>query len=124
MNQEQEQEKLLNAAGQVVNNAATGVMHLTSLIKPKTKIEVKSAKDDLHNTRLDLKNGVNVQKITQTLQKSLVAEEIKKMGGNVSRYSQAILRKAKIENKVEAQEKTGQSKEEKQLRNQEQQYQR
>ena len=106
MNQEQDQEKLMQAASQVLNNSLSGVTHLASIggRKTKTTIEVKSAKDDLYNTRLSLREGVDVERINKTLFNSPVAQEIEQMGGDSSKYVNSIVRKAKIDNKIETQQ--------------------
>ena len=102
MNQEQDQEKLMQAASQVFSNSLNGVASLASIgQKPKTIIEVKSAKDDLHNTRLSLREGVSIDQISQTLFNSPVAQEIKRIGKDSSEYVNSIVRKAKIQNKLE-----------------------
>lgn len=104
MNQEQDQEKLMNAASQVFSNSLNGIASLASIKqKPKTIIEVTSAKDDLHNTRHSLREGVGVERINKTLANSSVAQEIEQMGGDSSKYVNSIVRKAKIQNKLETQ---------------------
>lgn len=104
MSQEQDQEKLLNATAQIFNNSLSGAMNIASLKRPKTKIEVKSAKDDLHNARFSLQKGVNPDKIKTTIADGSVAKKVKQAGGDVSKYVTSIIRKARIDNEISRQE--------------------
>ena len=102
MSQEQDQEKLLNAGVQAFHNTLNGALNLASLHKPKTIIEVKTAKDDLHNTKMSLKEGMNISQIKENLKNSPVAKQISQTGGEISRYVNSIVRKANMENELAA----------------------
>ncbi|WP_036489116.1 hypothetical protein [Myxosarcina sp. GI1] len=101
MSQEQDQEKILNATAQVLNNSLSGGLYLASLKKSKVKIEVKTAKDDLSNARSALNRGVNLEAVKQEIFKSPVAKRIERIGGDVSSYVASIAKKAQIDNKME-----------------------
>lgn len=101
MSIENDQEKLMNATAQVFNNSLSAGLSLASLYKPKVKIEVKTAQNDLHSTRQALKAGWKLERIKETLFHSPVAERIKAKGNDVSNYINSIVRKAKIDNEME-----------------------
>lgn len=103
MSQEQDQEKLLNATAQVLNNSLSGAINIASLRKSTTKIEVKTAKDDIHNARFSLQKGVSIDKIRNIIAGSPVAKKVEQAGGNVSKYVNSIVMKAKVDNKINTQ---------------------
>lgn len=99
MSQEQEQEKLMQAASQGLNNYLQGTTRLiNSLYKPKIRIEVKTAKDDLKNATNKIKHGISPKRIAQQLKDSPVVKGMsdqKKLS-----YVNAILKKAQITDKI------------------------
>ena len=104
MSQEQDQEKLLNAASQIMQNSVSTTLNLASLRIPKTKIVVKSVRDDLDNARSALKQGSNLERVKQSLAESSVAQKIGKTGGNTKAYVDLIVRKADVDNRMEREE--------------------
>ena len=104
MSQEQDQEKLLNATAQVFNNSLSAAMNIAYLKRPTTTIEVKTAKDDLHNARFSLQKGVALDKIKKTIAGSPVAKKVEQTGGNVSKYVNSIVTKATIDNEINVQQ--------------------
>ena len=52
---EQDQEKLMNAAAQVAQNLVSTAAHLSSLKKSPTKLNIKTAIDEVQNTQKLLK---------------------------------------------------------------------
>lgn len=102
----QDEEKLMNAAAQGFNNSLSAALNLTSLRKPKLKVEVKShtAEDDLARARKDLKNGVSIDKIKEYLSNSPVVKSIEEKGRDASEYFRPILQNAIVKNEVERRE--------------------
>ncbi|MEO1669246.1 MAG: hypothetical protein AAFR77_00455 [Cyanobacteria bacterium J06631_2] len=98
MSQEQDQEKLINASANAIQNGITTASYLLSMRKPKTKVEIKSARDDVRDSQKSLQEGAKATDIKQSVLKGDTAQNIAKSGGNSKKYADLILKKAKIEN--------------------------
>ncbi len=95
---EQDQEKLMNAAAQVAQNLVSTAAHLSSLKKSPTKLNIKTAIDEVQNTQKLLKNGTTLENIKNSLAKSPLGQSIVKAGGNLESYINLIIKKAQINN--------------------------
>ena len=98
---EQDQEKLLNASATVVQNVVSAAANLSTLHKPKTKVQIKTAKDDVRQAQQSLKSGTNLKEVKQSLTNSQIGIASAKAGGNPEKYADLILRKAQINNAIE-----------------------
>lgn len=105
-----DEEKLMNAAAQGLNNSLSAALNLASLGKPKLRVKVKShtAEDDLLKARKALKNGVSIDKIKENLSSSPVVNSIKEKGKDASEYFRSILQNAIVKNEVERRGQTEQ----------------
>ena len=98
---EQDQEKLLNASANVVQNVISTAANLTNLHRPKTKVQIKTAKDDVRQVQQLLKSGTNVKEIEQSLTSSQIGMTSVKAGGSPEKYAELIVKKAQINNAIE-----------------------
>lgn len=98
---EQDQEKLLNASANVIQNVVSTAANLTTLHRPKTKVQIKTAKDDVRQVQQSLKSGTNVKEIEQSLTNSQIGMTSAKAGGSPDRYADLIVKKARINNAIE-----------------------
>ena len=98
---EQDQEKLLNASANVVQNVVSAAANLTTLHRPKTQVQIKTAKDDVRQVQQSLKSGTNVKEIKQSLANSQIGMTSTKAGGSRRKYAELIVKKARINNAIE-----------------------
>ena len=98
---EQDQEKLLNASATVVQNVVSAAANLSTLYKPKTKVQIKTAKDDVRQAQQSLKSGTSLKEVKQSLANSQTGIASAKAGGSPEKYADLILRKAQINNAIE-----------------------
>ena len=98
---EQDQEKLLNASANVVQNVVSTAANLTTLHRPKTKVQIKTAQDDVRQVQQSLKSGTNIKDIKQSLTNSQIGMTSAKTGGSPDRYADLIVKKAQINNAIE-----------------------
>ncbi|ACB54362.1 hypothetical protein cce_5016 [Crocosphaera subtropica ATCC 51142] len=99
-NYEQDQEKLTSAVGQGIQTAvSTGVTWWLSRVKP-IKIEIKSASDDLQQVNQGIKEGQSKDEILKSIEKSETAKRVKNSGGDPSKYSNYVFKKAEIKEAV------------------------
>ena len=98
---EQDQEKLLNASAQVVQNVVSAAANLSTLYKPKTKVQIKTAKDDVQQAQQSLKSGTDLKDVKQSLTNSQIGIASASAGGNPEKYADLIIKKAQINNAIE-----------------------
>ena len=98
---EQDQEKLLNASANAIQNVVSTAANLTTLHKPKTKVQIKTARDDVRQVQQSLKSGTNVKEIKQSLTNSQIGMTSAKAGGSPEKYAELIVKKARINNAIE-----------------------
>ena len=98
---EQDQEKLLNASAQVVQNVVSAAANLSTLYKPKTKVQIKTAKDDVQQAQESLKSGTDLKEVKQSLTNSQIGIASASAGGNPEKYADLVIRKAQINNAIE-----------------------
>ena len=98
---EQDQEKLVNGSAQVAQNLVATTSYLSLLKKSSTKVEIKTAKDEVSNTQKLLKQGTKIETIKNSLKNSSVAQSILQAGGNLDNYINLIIKKSQINNAIE-----------------------
>lgn len=98
---EQDQEKLLNASSNVIQNVVSATANLSTLYNPKTKVEIKTAKDDVQQVQQSLKSGTDLKTVKQSLTNSPIGKAIASAGGNVKKYADLVIKKAQINNATE-----------------------
>lgn len=98
---ERDQEKLLNASAQVVQNVVSAAANLSTLYKPKTKVQIKTAKDDVQQAQQSLKSGTDLKDVKQSLTNSQIGIASASAGGNPEKYADLVIRKAQINNAIE-----------------------
>ena len=98
---ERDQEKLLNASATVVQNVVSVSANLSMLRRPKTKVQITTAKDDVRQVQQYLKSGTNLKDIEQSLTGSQIGMASAKAGGRPEKYAELIVKKAQINNAIE-----------------------
>lgn len=95
---EQDQEKILNASSQVAQNSLSTIANLSRLRKPTTKVEIRTSKDAVQGTQELLKNGTKLETIKNYLVNSAIAKRVVNAGGDLGKYVDLIIKKARINN--------------------------
>lgn len=98
---ERDQEKLLNASATMVQNVVSVAANLSMLHRPKTNVQIKTAKDDVRQIQQYLKSGTNLKDIEQSLTGSQTGMASAKAGGIPEKYAELIIKKAQINNAIE-----------------------
>ena len=101
MSIEQDQEKLINASTRIAQDTINIAAHLASLRKPQTKVEIKSAKDQVKQTQNLMKQGTSKASIRDSIANSAIAKRISQAGNNSQKYVDSIMKKARINNAME-----------------------
>lgn len=101
---EQDNQVLLNKVEDVVVKAvsvsSTVAETMLSNIKPKVKVEIKSAKDDVKQVQKDMRNGLPKSEIINKIKQSSVAQRLEATGRNVDKYANLIFKKGRINEAV------------------------
>ena len=101
-NYDRDQERIANM---VADAAKTGVAIGAQIaMMPRTKpvkVEIRTAADDVEDTRQGLKKGKSIQEISQSIRESSVAQGIAQAGNDVGQYVQHIVQSAEMENATE-----------------------
>ena len=95
---EQDQEKLLDASARVVQNVVSAAANLSTLHRPKTKVQVKTAKDDVRQVQQSLKSGTDLKEIKHSLTNSQIGITVASSGASPEKYANLIIKKAQINN--------------------------
>ena len=98
---EQDQEKLMNASAHTAQNVISTAANLSLLNKPKTKVVIKTARDEVTQTQNSLKDRTKLSTIKQSIVNSKIGKQIIKSGGNPEKYADLIIKKAQINNATE-----------------------
>lgn len=109
MSIEQDQEKLINTSAQIANNAITTAANLISLKKPQTKVEIRTAQDQVKQTQGLMQQGASPETIRQTIANSSIVKRLSQVGGNVQKYTDLIIKKARINNAMQNNQEQPQS---------------
>lgn len=97
---EQDQEKMMNAVSQASQNALYTVTRFGNLGKPKTNVEIKTAKDAVQKTQELLTKGTKFSDIKNYLANTSLGQNIIKASGNIENFARLIMKKADINNKM------------------------
>ena len=107
---EQDQEKLMNASAHTAQNVVSTAANLSLLNKPKTKVVIKTARDEVTQTQKFLKDGTKLSTLKQSIANSKIGKRISSSGGNPERYADLIIKKAQIDNAIEQSQVQNESK--------------
>lgn len=101
MSQEQDQEKLINTSTQAAHNAIATAASLISLKKPQTKVEIKTAKDQVQQAQRLIQQGASLAEVKDKIANSAIAKKLAQAGNNSQKYVDSIVKKANINNALE-----------------------
>ncbi len=112
---EQDNQVILNKVEDVVVKAvsvtSTVAETVLSNVKPKVKVEIKSAKDDVKQVQKDMRNGLPKSEIINKIKQSPVAQRLEATGRNVDKYANLIFKKGRINEAVAKHPTTGKTQE-------------
>lgn len=83
-----------------VSTAAMATQSVLSKIKPNTRIEIRSAKDDVNQAQQAMNSGKTREEIINTIKQSPVAQRLKAEGKDVDKYANLIFKKGQINEAV------------------------
>ncbi len=83
-----------------VSTTAMATIAVLSSIKPNTRIEIRSAKDDVNQAQQAMNSGKTREEIINTIKQSPVAQRLKAMGRDVDKYANLIFKKGQINEAV------------------------
>lgn len=106
MSQEQDQEKLLNASTQAAHNVVATAASLISLKKPQTKVEIKTAKDQVQQAQRLIQQGTSLAEVKNKIANSAIAQKLVEAGDKSQKYVNSIIRKANINIALENNQQT------------------
>ena len=101
-NYNQDQERLANIVADVTKTGVSVGAQIAMMPRHKpVKVEIRTAADDVVDTRQGLKQGKSVEEIAKSIQQSSVAQGIVKAGNDLGQYVQLIAQKAEMDNSIE-----------------------
>lgn len=97
---EQDQEKILNASSQLIQNSLYTVASMKNLTKPQTKVEIKTAKQAVEQTQSLISQGVKLEGIKNYLANTAIGKSVIKASGNIENFAKLMIKKANINNNM------------------------
>ena len=101
-NYDRDRERIANMVADAAKTGVTIGAQIAMMPRTKpVKVEIRTAADDVEDTRQGLKKGKSIQEISQSIRQSSVAQGIAQAGNDVGQYVQHIVQSAEMENATE-----------------------